>query len=259
MIEDNYYKRSDFKGKGNIKWTRSDIGKLSAAIRQFNKKLDQVRTTENENYLPSKLDYKSTKEEIFTRSELNRMINSLNRFKKENAEKLYQTQAGEILTKWERLELSYNARRMKQRISNELEKMGISTVKSGMLGNERVSNLQAQLQSLGDIETATGKQFETLKYRLQTQGRSDVDYYRALIFKENYYKMLEGYENFENYDKFKAKLDSIKNPLKFYEFLDQNDLTSDIQYMYDIGGKGVSKISSEEKFDTLLRELDIIE
>lgn len=250
------YSRKDFSG--NIKWTRSDIGKLSAAIRQFNKKIENIRTEENKNYLPSKIEYKNIKDEILTRSELNRMINSLNRFKKENAEKLYKTEAGETLTRWEKNELSFAARRIKSRITKELSQIELEGGQIRLMGDERVSNLKAQLENLKGIETKVGKDFERLKQRILEQGRSDTEYFKALVFKENYYKMIEGLKNFKNFDKFKEKLDSFKNPISLYKFLDQNELASDIQFMYDIGGKGVSKISTEERFDFILESLEII-
>lgn len=257
--DDNYYHRSDFAGRGNIKWNRKDIARLSSAISNFNKNIDKLRTAENEAFMPSKLDYKTAKNEIFTRSELNRMINSLNRFKKENAGDLYTTQAGETLTKWERDELGLQSRIMQQRITKRIKEY---TAEHGLsvnqMGDERLDALKSQLENLKQIESKKGADFNRLRMRLSEQGRSDIDYYRALIYRKNYETMLEGYQNFKHFKEFKAKLDSIKNPIKFYEFLDQNELASDIKYMYDIGGVGVSKMSDEDKFNNILLDLNII-
>ena len=88
-----------------IRWSRSDTAKLSRAVRDFNKKINELKNEENKLYLPEEIEYKETKKEITTRRELNRVINSLKRFKKEGAEELYTTKAGEKMTRWERREL----------------------------------------------------------------------------------------------------------------------------------------------------------
>ena len=54
-----------------------------------------------------------------TRRELNRIINSLRRFKKEGAEELYTTQAGEQMTKWERRELGIQSGIAVRRLKRE--------------------------------------------------------------------------------------------------------------------------------------------
>ena len=90
-----------------IRWKRGDYVKLGRAVSDFNKKINQLNAEERRLYLPDLVDYKVAKEEILTRQDLNRMINSLRRFKEEGAEELYITQAGEEMTKWERKELRY--------------------------------------------------------------------------------------------------------------------------------------------------------
>jgi hypothetical protein len=254
------YTRKDFKNQGNIKWNRSDAMKLSAAIRSFNKKIDKIKTLENENFIPGKLNYQIAKSEIFTRSELNRMIKSLNRFKKENAGDLIKTEGGEILTRWEKNELAFQSRNLRARLTRELnETITERGLSPNQMGDERIDALKSQIESLKNLNKVQGKDFENLKQRIQSQGRSDYEYYRALIYKQNYYEMIDGLKNFKNFEKFKAKLDSIKNPLNFYKFLEENELASDIQYMYDIGGKGVSRLGTEDKFNQILLNLNIID
>ena len=70
-----------------------------------NKKINELNKEEKKLYLPELKNYKDIKENIQTRQELNRVINSLKRFSKEGAEDLYVTKAGEQITKWERKEL----------------------------------------------------------------------------------------------------------------------------------------------------------
>ena len=70
-----------------IRWNRKDYSKLSSAVRRFNKKLG---TLSGRN-LPKELTYSEVKKNITTRRELNRTINSLNRFLKEGSEEIWRS------------------------------------------------------------------------------------------------------------------------------------------------------------------------
>lgn len=118
-----------------IRWNRSDTATLSRAVRDFNKKVRELKTEENKLYLPDEISYKETKENITTRRELNRMINSLKRFKREGAEELYTTQAGEQMTKWERKELGIQSRTAIRRLNKELAELGIPKERSEIFKN----------------------------------------------------------------------------------------------------------------------------
>lgn len=91
--------------QSKIKWQQKDYLSLGRAVANFNKKINKLQSEEKKLYLPDLKNYKDIKENIQTRRELNRVINSLKRFSKEGAEDLYVTKAGEQITKWERKEL----------------------------------------------------------------------------------------------------------------------------------------------------------
>ena len=112
-----------------IKWNRSDTIKLGKAVANFNKKINELKNEENELYLPDTLTYAEEKENITTRRELNRRINSLKRFLREGAEELYTTRAGEEITKWERQELSYQKTIATRRLQKELASLYIPKVR----------------------------------------------------------------------------------------------------------------------------------
>lgn len=104
--------------QSKIKWKQGDYISLGKAVSNFNKKIREIRNEENKLYLPSEISYKEAKENITTRAELNRLVNSLRRFQRQGAEDLYTTQAGEQITKWERREL----RNSKQNCTNKIKK-----------------------------------------------------------------------------------------------------------------------------------------
>jgi hypothetical protein len=80
-------------GQSKIQWKQGDYIKLGRAVADFNKKVNKLQAEENKLYLPSLIEYKEAKENITTRGELNRLINSLRRFNREGAEELYITEA----------------------------------------------------------------------------------------------------------------------------------------------------------------------
>lgn len=67
----------------NIRWRQGDYVKLGKAVAQFNRKIKEIQTEENKMYLPSFEKYEWQKENIKTRQEYNRVINSLKRFSQE--------------------------------------------------------------------------------------------------------------------------------------------------------------------------------
>lgn len=237
-----------------ISWRRGDFVKLGRAVSNFNKKIRELQKEEKKLYLPEEVDYSTLKSEIATRSELNRMINSLKRFQREGAEELYVTESGVSLTKWERRELGIESRTVQRRLNKELQALNEPT-ESGFsraqMGSQRVQEIQSQIKNLRKIETLKGADFKRLRERIVSMGKSDYTYKRALQFRENYIKLMkEKYKNFENYDKFIAKLESITNPIEFFNFVSVNELTQDLTYQSD-------EMYSQESFNAFISQFGV--
>ena len=211
-----------------INWKRGDYISLGRAVSNFNKKIRELQAEENKLYLPDEINYKEAKENITTRRELNRLINSLRRFQREGAEDLYTTQSGEEITKWERAELGIQSRIAQTRLRNELKTLNEPT-ESGFsrvqMGSIRAREIEAQIKNLKQIETKAGYEFNMLKRRIATQGASDYTMKKAIVFRENYLKEMEKYSHFDNYEKLMKKLRSFTNPISFFNFVSQNELT----------------------------------
>lgn len=219
-----------------IRWKRGDYISLGRAVSQFNKKINELQQEENKLYLPSPMDYKKVKEEITTRKELKRIINSLKRFQQEDASELYETEAGEQLTKWEYRELKKQVARANRRLTKELKELekplenGFSRIQ---MGSQREKEIKAQIKRLNKLEEKTGFDFNRLKKSIRFQGSSDYMMKKSIVYRENYINEMEKYKNFENYEKLMDKLKSITNPIKFYEFVSKNELTKDLTYQSD--------------------------
>lgn len=211
-----------------INWKRGDYISLGRAVSNFNKKIRELQAEENKLYLPDKINYKEAKENITTRKELNRLVNSLRRFQRQGAEDLYTTQAGENITKWERRELGIQSRIAQTRLRAELKNLekplesGYSRVQMGSI---RAREIEAQIRNLKQIENKKGYEFNNLRQRIMSMGRSDYVMKKATIFRENYLKEMQKYSHFDNYEKLMNKLQSIKNPVAFFNFVSQNELT----------------------------------
>lgn len=109
-----------------IKWTKDDEKNLRKAVTDFNKKVKKLqKLRKDSSYLPSELDYQGTKELIATRTELNRVMKSLGRFKGAESFKKVTLPSGKALTAWEKKEIQYQkasaVRRIKKRMA-EIEK-----------------------------------------------------------------------------------------------------------------------------------------
>lgn len=239
--------------QNKIKWKQGDYIKLGKAVSDFNKKINELQAEENKLYLPDTINYTEAKENITTRSELNRLINSLRRFKREGAEDLYTTEAGEQITKWERRELGIQSRIAQTRLRAELKELN-KPLESGFsrvqMGSQRAREIEAQIRNLKQIENKKGYEFKRLKERIQNLGTSDYIMRKAIIYRENYLKEMEKYSHFDNYDKLMTKLNSIQNPITFFDYVSKNELTEDLTYQSD-------QYYSQQEFNRFVEELGI--
>lgn len=237
--------------QSEIRWKRGDYIRLGRAVSDFNRKINKLQTEENKLYLPDTISYQNLKENITTRQELNRMVNSLRRFQREDATDLYTTQAGEQMTKWERRDLGIQTGIAKKRLNRELSKLnepmegGYSRVQ---MGSDRANRIEAQIRKLNKFENLKGSKFKNLKKSIKTQGTSDFSMKRAITYRENYMKEMEKYSSFENYKKLMKKLKSIKNPLVFYDFVSKNEITKDLTYQSD-------QYYAEQEFNIFVSDL----
>lgn len=244
-----------------IRWKRGDYVKLSRAVSNFNKRINELQSLEDKelSYLPDLKDYKDIKKNIYSRTELNRIINSLKRINNENALDLYKTESGVDLTKWEASEIKKNKRRALNYVSREINKIEQGKKSIGM-GDERLRELEATKKSIENIDKKQGYEFKRTAKRIEELGKKDKELKTDSLFMENFLKALEETSDFENYKKLKDKLDSIKNPTKFYEFIKQSNIFMDLFIWYhDKSGTIVygAFATNEDAFNEGLEQLGI--
>lgn len=100
-----------------IRWQRKDYMLLGKAVARFNRKLESLSGRN----LPKIKSYEEIKGNITTRRELNRVLNSLNRFMREGSEEIVLLPSGEKVTRWEKQEISNELRIAKANIRREMK------------------------------------------------------------------------------------------------------------------------------------------
>lgn len=213
-----------------IRWKKGDYVRLGRAISKFNKTINEIEV-DDRSVLPDVMNYKELKENINSRKELNRVISALNRANTETLTNIEKYSSGEEITKWEYNEVNKAMRRAIRNL--ESERSGILAGRQSIgMGDERLSEIKAIENSIETLGERTGREFERIKNRIFSLGRSDYKITKDKQFQENFYKALEGISNFQNYDILKRELNKIKNPSKFYDYVKQSPVLMDLFLWY---------------------------
>ena len=244
--------------QNKIRWKKSDYITLGIAVSNFNKKINKLQAEEKRLYLPESINYKEAKENITTRSELNRIINSLKRFNREGSEELYITKAGEQLTKWERRELGIQSRTAQNRLRQELKELNLPS-KSGFskvqMGSLRQKEIEAQIKNLQKIEEKTGYEFERLSERIKSIGTSDYTLRKAYVFRENFMNQLEILKNNSpEFEKVYEHFNKIKNPITFFNETQKSDVLQDFFVWYSMPENYASFENIDELTEYIIKE-----
>lgn len=222
--------------QSNIRWSRSDYITLGKAVSNFNKKINELNADEKKLYLPEIRNYQEVKENIKTRSEFKRVINSLKRFSREGAEDLYITASGQELTKWERKELSIQTRIASRRLNRELQELNLP-MSSGysrlQMGSIRAKEIEAQLKSLKKLEMKKGFDFERIKRRLEFLGTSDYSLKQSYVFRQNFMEQLDKLrKNSPEFQRVYDFFNEIKNPIDFFNTTQKSQVLEDFFTWY---------------------------
>jgi len=233
----------------NIKWNRSDIGKLSSAVSRFNKTIKKLESAESDLVLPDVVDYKELKSGITTRQELNRMIGSLRRFTNPAKQKAIKLDSGIEITAWEYTELKAERRRAEKRLTGEL--FGLEATLG--TGNKRINEIRGTIASLQKLETATGEDFKRIRERIKVQGTSDFNRKKAKTFQDNFIKAFKGMGRKEIVE----YAQKFKDPEEFWNAIKDSGF-SNLQEFYD-ESEGILRFSmdSDERYFYELEQLGL--
>lgn len=205
-----------------IKWRRSDYAKLGHAVANFNREVIKAREGNkmSVNFLPALKQYGNIKNAITTRREFNRVVNSLERINKADALDLVYSKSGEEMTNWE---LQETRRQQKLYIRNLQKEIEDYPMREGVMGNERVEEIKAKLETVREWEMQKKYEYKKLMNEIQKRGTEDWEFKMQVTFKENYLKALEDYENQPFYEELIETIQGL-NPADFYEVIKNNNL-----------------------------------
>lgn len=245
-----------------IRWKINDYKELEKAVNSFNRKIKRLERR-GKTSLPETLDYVETRKEIRSRKELNRVLRSLEDFKKKGSEEIIKLKSGTEITKWEYGEVKKARRRAQTRLLKEATKISQSRNATLGMGDERLSQIESILESFENLENKKGFEFKRTKERILMQGSIDINLKRAEIFRTNFLESIKEASAFEGYDKLVNSLNKIKNPIDFYNKVSQSQIAMDFGVWYNEITEGNDNISygafasSQDMFNQMLNELDI--
>lgn len=242
-----------------IRWKRGDYVKLSKAVASFNRKINALDVNEAK-YLPSLKDYKELKETIMSRKELNRVVNALRRFNVSGAEAPINLPSGETLSKWEYHEMKLARNRAIRQLETEKTSITLGTKWKGM-GDERIDQINSTIKHMMGIEHTKGGSFESGLSLIQKLGSFDKNLHDADQFRTNFMNALEELSTYDNYELLRGKLESIKNPEQFYEYVRNSEVLSDLFLYYK--DKATAQTyggfaSNQDAFNYALEELGLM-
>lgn len=211
-----------------IKWTKSDTARLNNAIRTFNKEVKKHLEDIPEKYLPKLKEYQKVKSEIYSRKDLELAISTMKRIKNKNAFNLISSKANSNvkITNWElqtakrydrqnqvKLQMEYNkvlesiekgeTKVMKNAYGEPItDKSGnkivqavfSDTYKNKLEGYLKETNVEMLLRSEDNYRK------DLLLERIYRRGGDLFEYKKSEIYRENYLRSIEDYQNLDHYE-----------------------------------------------------------
>lgn len=247
-------------GYSKIKWSKSDVARLNNAIRSFNKEVKSHYGEVPDKALPKLKEYKDVKSSIYSRKDLELAISTMKKIKNKSAFKLISSENNPNvkITNWEYQTAKRYDYRNQIKLQTEYNKY-ISDVKTkskpqlDMFGNP-ILDEQGRPMAKATFDTAYKNKLESylsktnvemlmespdyyrrdeLLERIYRRGADQFEYQKAKQFKENYLKMLEGYDNLDNYEEVREKLESISEK-DFYDFLVRSGRVDEQEKNYEV-------------------------
>lgn len=201
-----------------IRYDKKLNQEINRTIKNFNQKIARLEK-ENRQMLPSKITKRQLKENVYTRTELNRKLKELQRFSRRGVEEVITTSGGVNLTIYELDKIKRENARIKRNISREINRLKTSKPKIfgktttstySEMGDTDYLNLIARRKALDkNIQKLSREEFERFSKLVERTGRSQQ--YMNTIFKENYFDMLTKTAYYFDYDN--AKLEKLRNKL----------------------------------------------
>lgn len=192
-----------------IRYTRGDKIKLGQAVARFNRIAKGAG-------IEKRYDYKTLKNDIETRNELNRQMDKLKRITPQNA------------SKWEESELAREIKLATRRLKRELK----NTPKGSYLVNSRYGMIRGELENIKGLNALPPSVKKKKIARIEELARKDYDMVVARNYRDWYLKTLDDFfSGCTGFKELKTKINKIRNPRAFYNTIRSHTNESDIYYI----------------------------
>lgn len=241
--------------QSQIKWRKSDEQELKRLVRNFNAKISRIvkKDPSLAEYMPNRIKVAEVKNNIETRQDFNRELNSMKRFLKRGNEDIVISKGGIKTTKWEKNEVAIqvatiNRRRtVKRKALEELE----ATSRGESLGMTRKQMNSIRLNELNpktfNFDKISKYEWEKYKANVYRQSRPNFQDEADVSLRKNYIRGL--YEVFGETDEVKDLINQIES-MSIKDFIEQfyKEQEATIDFIYD-------PIEQSKKLDILMHDV----
>lgn len=226
-----------------MRWSDSDRAELERTIANFNQKLYRVkkRAPDIAEYQPERITpegaVKLIQEQIRTRADFNRVINSLQRYSRRGAEKVVKSNRGARATEWETKEFAIkqrteNARRAKERKKIEAQPVTVGGKKQDRTRAEMGTIKDNSLKpNRGKFKNMSQKEWEYATRAMDARfNYTELDEMRERM-RDNYIKGLTDYGFIDSNPELEDMIRAL-TPEEFYN-MSQTDESADFYFYKD--------------------------
>ena len=260
-----------------IRYDKKLNSEINRTIRNFNNKITRLNKLEQGYILPQKITKQGLKDSVYTRTELKRKLNELQRFSKRGAEETVVTASGFATSRYELENLKRESARVKRNLSIQLKKLETTSptvfgksqsATFSQMGDSFYLNIKTKREALNkDINLLSKEEIQRYEKLVAKIGRSNA--YMNSIFKQNYNEILTNIGYYTGYDNEKLKLLESKlnqlSPQQFYQLFQNEKAIKSIVDYYPISTGGVGgfnpddiKEDVETLYDNLINNIDDI-
>ena len=215
-----------------ISWTAKDRKRLDSAVNKFNREVNKLSKMNID--VPDKKSFTDIVQHISTRRELDNVINAMNKFNERTATTEIALSSGEKVSLYEYEDVARRSEQAQKNLYIELQKIQNERqrTQNAYMGETRVNEIEDLLQIVSEY-TDTKEKFQKASMRTNFIGRTDYEFAKQKLFRENFMKSLENVQNFDHYKLLKETLNKYRNPSKFYEFVKNSNIMMDIFIWYN--------------------------
>ena len=224
------------KQQYKIRWRESDTAELQRAINNFNAKLYRIKKNNPEMavYLPDRVKKSEIINSINTRADLNKVVNSLQRFTRKGAETPARSSRGAKATQWEVDEFKHkqrveNARRTRERKKLETKDVTSRGKKTGSKRSEMGSIKENALKpSKKKFENLSQKEWDLAKANIEQAINPMLQEFRKHNMRLNYIKGLRNAGYSEDIVAYVLEMD-----IDAFIETTQTDTEAEFDFIYD--------------------------